>query len=262
VEPGCGTASAARYRGRCAAASLKMRREAYPAEKLRQGLGKVARDRHFNLGGKISAGTHGLPFSLPRAEILQTCAEKPCRGAEHMEKDVWICWVLHALFTMPGRLPMAFKSGTSLSKVYGAIQRFSENVTVDYKSLDRSIDAFDVKTSRTAREKFTELLRTKLANHTKNVIRPHSKLLSPSAPKSHPSPLPSPRTARNYSFRIPRASGQTKAFSSNLEGAMSSNPARNTPLNRTLPLTSRTCAFPKPRFVCSPHRGLFRRSLR
>jgi hypothetical protein len=42
-----------------------------------------------------------------------------------------------------------------------------------YKSLDQSTDPFDVKTSRTAREKFTELLRTKLADHTKNVIRPH-----------------------------------------------------------------------------------------
>jgi hypothetical protein len=76
---------------------------------------------------------------------------------------------------MPGRHPMAFKGGTSLSKVYGAIRRFSEDVdvTVDYKSLDHSIDPFDGKTSRTASEKFTELLRTKLADHTKNVIRPH-----------------------------------------------------------------------------------------
>jgi hypothetical protein len=110
-----------------------------------------------------------------QAEILQTCAGKLGRRAEHLEKDVWICWVLQGLFTMPGRLPMAFKGGTSLSKVYGAIRRFSEDVdvTVDYKSLDQSIDPFDAETSRTAKEKFTELLRTKLADHTKNVIRPH-----------------------------------------------------------------------------------------
>jgi hypothetical protein len=110
-----------------------------------------------------------------QAEILQTCAGKLGRRAEHLEKDVWICWVLQGLFTMPGRLPMAFKGGTSLSKVYSAIRRFSEDVdvTVEYKSLDQSIDPFDPKLSRTAREKFTELLRTKLADHTKNVIRPH-----------------------------------------------------------------------------------------
>jgi hypothetical protein len=52
-------------------------------------------------------------------------AAKLGRRAEHLEKDIWICWVLHGLFGMPGRLPMAFKGGTSLSKVYGAIRRFS-----------------------------------------------------------------------------------------------------------------------------------------
>lgn len=52
--------------------------------------------------------------------------------------DVWVCWVLQTLFTMPDRLPMAFKGGTSLSKVFGAIARFSEDVdiTLDYRGLD------------------------------------------------------------------------------------------------------------------------------
>ncbi len=50
-----------------------------------------------------------------QAEILQTCAGNFGRRAEQLEKDVWICWVLQGLFTMPSRLPMAFKGGTSLS---------------------------------------------------------------------------------------------------------------------------------------------------
>ena len=126
-----------------------------------------------------------------QASILQTSAGKLGRRAEHLEKDVWICWVLQALFTMPGRLPMAFKGGTSLSKVYGAIRRFSEDVdvTVDYKSLDQSIDPFDANTSRTAREKFTKLLRTKLADHTKNVIRPHFENLVAQLPEKPPKPI-------------------------------------------------------------------------
>ena len=45
--------------------------------------------------------------------------------------------ILGLLFTLPCRKPMAFKGGTSLSKVYHAIERFSEDidVTVDYRSL-------------------------------------------------------------------------------------------------------------------------------
>jgi hypothetical protein len=126
-----------------------------------------------------------------QAEILQTCAGKLGRRAEHLEKDVWICWVLQGLFTMPGHLPMAFKGGTSLSKVYGAIKRFSEDVdvTVDYKSLDQSIDPFDPKVSRTARDKYTELLKTKLAEHTKNVIRPHFENLVAQLTEKTPKPI-------------------------------------------------------------------------
>ncbi len=126
-----------------------------------------------------------------QADILQTRATKLGRRAEHLEKDIWICWVLHGLFGMPGRLPMAFKGGTSLSKVYGAIRRFSEDVdiTVDYKSLDQSIDPFDPKVSRTARDKYTELLRIKLADHTNNVIRPHFENLLSQFPEKPTGPL-------------------------------------------------------------------------
>jgi len=44
-----------------------------------------------------------------------------------LEKDIWLCWALQQLFNMPEQLPMAFKGGTSLSKVYRAIDRFSED---------------------------------------------------------------------------------------------------------------------------------------
>jgi len=46
-----------------------------------------------------------------------------------VEKDFWVCFMLRALFHHPalaGRL--VFKGGTSLSKVYRVIQRFSEDV--------------------------------------------------------------------------------------------------------------------------------------
>jgi hypothetical protein len=51
------------------------------------------------------------------------------------------------------------------------------DVTVEYTSLDKSIDPFDTKISRTACDKYTEILRVKLAEHTNNVIRPHFETL-------------------------------------------------------------------------------------
>jgi len=44
-----------------------------------------------------------------------------------LEKDVWVCWTLEQVFSIPG-LHLAFKGGTSLSKAYGVISRFSEDL--------------------------------------------------------------------------------------------------------------------------------------
>lgn len=46
-----------------------------------------------------------------------------------IEKDFWVCWTLERLFSLPGFSEhLLFKGGTSLSKVYGIIQRFSEDI--------------------------------------------------------------------------------------------------------------------------------------
>ena len=46
-----------------------------------------------------------------------------------LEKDFWVCWLLGILFSEPDLAPhLVFKGGTSLSKVYNAIDRFSEDV--------------------------------------------------------------------------------------------------------------------------------------
>jgi hypothetical protein len=45
-----------------------------------------------------------------------------------MEKDFWVCWIIRRLFDPPLVEDMVFKGGTSLSKIYNAIERFSEDV--------------------------------------------------------------------------------------------------------------------------------------
>jgi hypothetical protein len=46
-----------------------------------------------------------------------------------VEKDFWVCWTLRELFTMP-RIGehLTFKGGTSLSKAWKLIRRFSEDI--------------------------------------------------------------------------------------------------------------------------------------
>lgn len=45
-----------------------------------------------------------------------------------MEKDFWVCWLLGILFQSEFANSLIFKGGTSLSKVFGAINRFSEDI--------------------------------------------------------------------------------------------------------------------------------------
>ncbi len=45
-----------------------------------------------------------------------------------MEKDFWVCWLLGVLFESEFSDSLVFKGGTSLSKVFGVIERFSEDI--------------------------------------------------------------------------------------------------------------------------------------
>lgn len=46
-----------------------------------------------------------------------------------VEKDFWVCWTLRELFTLPGvGENLTFKGGTSLSKAWKLIWRFSEDI--------------------------------------------------------------------------------------------------------------------------------------
>src|SRR5438309_7765235 len=53
--------------------------------------------------------------------------------SEMIEKDFWVCWTLKRLFTLPDPpAGLLFKGGTSLSKVFGVIERFSEDVGLSF----------------------------------------------------------------------------------------------------------------------------------
>ncbi len=45
-----------------------------------------------------------------------------------LEKDFWVCWLLGVLFESEFAGSLVFKGGTSLSKVFGVIERFSEDI--------------------------------------------------------------------------------------------------------------------------------------
>ena len=61
-------------------------------------------------------------------EALEQVRAETGRPTHLLEKDVWVVWTLRALFESPLAADLTFKGGTSLSKVYKIIDRFSEDV--------------------------------------------------------------------------------------------------------------------------------------
>ena len=73
-----------------------------------------------------------------RADLFAETAERRGLSEAVVEKDFWVCWTLKQLFAMDAlRDRLLFKGGTSLSKIYHAINRFSEDIdlAVDYVAL-------------------------------------------------------------------------------------------------------------------------------
>lgn len=73
---------------------------------------------------ELSAGDQG--------DVLETAAQTLGRPAYVLEKDIYVVWVLGRIFSAPIGDHITFKGGTSLSKVYRLIDRFSEDLDLTY----------------------------------------------------------------------------------------------------------------------------------
>lgn len=67
-----------------------------------------------------------------RLDVLNAVANTSGLMPHLLEKDIWMVWSLQHLFTGPYAEHLVFKGGTSLSKAYGVIRRFSEDVDLTY----------------------------------------------------------------------------------------------------------------------------------
>jgi Nucleotidyl transferase AbiEii toxin, Type IV TA system len=67
-----------------------------------------------------------------RLEALGVAATASGRPVHLLEKDLWVVWAIDALFAADFGQHLVFKGGTSLSKAYHVIRRFSEDVDVTY----------------------------------------------------------------------------------------------------------------------------------
>lgn len=95
---------------------------------------------------------------LPARDRADLLAEAPSRrgnmGPVLIEKDFWVCWTLRRIFRLEA-LPAGpiFKGGTSLSKVYRAIDRFSEDVDLSFDRVNLGFGGDDDPARASSRKK-------------------------------------------------------------------------------------------------------------
>lgn len=81
-----------------------------------------------------------------RIEILNQATELTGLPSVAIEKDWWVTLALNASFSLPYSKNIVFKGGTSLSKGWNLIERFSEDIDL---AIDRKFFGFDGDISKT-----------------------------------------------------------------------------------------------------------------
>lgn len=119
-------------------------------------------------------------FALPveeRLEALAQAADASGRPPHLLEKDVWVVWSLRHLFATPYAPHLVLKGGTSLSKAYGVIQRFSEDVDLTYDIRAIAADLIGdagtpLPTSKSQEKKWSKEIRARLSDWVASDVVP------------------------------------------------------------------------------------------
>nr|WP_192876613.1 nucleotidyl transferase AbiEii/AbiGii toxin family protein [Legionella pneumophila] len=77
-----------------------------------------------------------------REGLFLSTANKLGTSLKNVEKDFWVCWILDLVFNgrREGEPRLLFKGGTSLSKAYSLISRFSEDIDITVFREDLGLD--------------------------------------------------------------------------------------------------------------------------
>lgn len=109
-------------------------------------------------------------------DLLETAAAEHSHEPVILEKDLWVVWALEQVFAAPtDGVPLAFKGGTSLSKGYAAITRFSEDLDLTLGLLGASGHSIGelAALSRNARERAIADLARQAQAIVQGKILPH-----------------------------------------------------------------------------------------
>lgn len=115
---------------------------------------------------------------LPKEEreiLFRNTAAKCGLSEGIVEKDFWVCWTLDYLFHgSPWTKRLAFKGGTSLSKCFDLIHRFSEDIDLilDWRLLESARNDPWAERSKNQQDKFNKALNAETETFLRNQFVP------------------------------------------------------------------------------------------
>ena len=123
-----------------------------------------------------------------RRELFQESARERGTNPAVIEKDFWVCWVLKQLFGDPELgTRLVFKGGTTLSKVFGLIDRFSEDIdlVLDWQLLGYGPgqeDPYQDFESKGKQDRFNKSINRKAADYIAGTLAPNLQSLFANCP--------------------------------------------------------------------------------
>ena len=113
--------------------------------------------------------------SIEREELFLVTARERALPEAVIEKDFWVCWTLDYLFhDSPWKDRLAFKGGTSLSKCFDLIHRFSEDIDLilDWRLVGCGKDEPWAERSKNQQDKFNKAVNARTEIFLADVFAP------------------------------------------------------------------------------------------
>jgi predicted nucleotidyltransferase component of viral defense system len=108
-----------------------------------------------------------------RSELFSETAAQMGMTPAVAEKDFWVTWTLGKIFTHPTlQSILRFKGGTSLSKVYHLIERFSEDIDLILNWNELPTEDPEQERSKTRQQKFNEAIHKAEINYIAEHLLP------------------------------------------------------------------------------------------
>jgi len=146
-----------------------------------------------------------------RGTLFAEAAVRLGTAVQNVEKDFWVCWTLDALFNglEAGSPRLLFKGGTSLSKAFTLIPRFSEDIDITVFREDigqttdaATLDALSGKKRRIRLDAIREACQTYINGSLATQLRQHAKEIGKGRMKLEPDPDDSDKQKRTFWDKI------------------------------------------------------------